>query len=642
MHFIDIAILVAFIVHALSAGFRSQKEASQNLEEYFLAGRSLPGWQAGLSMAATQFAADTPLLVTGLIATAGIFSIWRMWIYAVAFLLMGFLLAPCWRRSNVITDAELTEIRYGKKPAAFLRGVKALYAGTLLNCVGLAIVLLAATRIAEPFLFWNDWLPGWLFGFFEWIVRGIGTPLTVNIGDDASVWIKSTNNFISILVIALTSTLYSTTGGLRSVVATDVVQFGIGLVGSIVYAVVVVTNVGGLEVIYHKLTEVLASGGPGGITLDQVLAFTPSQAKDATMIMLAVMGIQWLTQMNSDGSGYLAQRTMACKSDKDAKQAALVFVIAQVLMRGLTWLPIGLGLLVLFPPDPNLPMELARAERETTFVSGIVTLLPPGAMGLMMVGMLAALASTIDTHLNWGSSYWTNDIYGRFICKSILKREPSGRSLVWVARLSNIAILSIAIFVMTRLGSIQEAWQQSLLFGAGIGAVLVARWLWWRVNVWAEISCLFVSLIMVPILLTVMPQSQEGLRMLILAGVSFAVLFSVSLLTPAEDMDRLADFYQRVKPPGFWGPVIKHLGEDRSRPLQVLLRSGTATFLCAFSIFALLVGLGSWVCTSPPPRWFPFREIWIWGNIITALILMPIWWRLAFQENKSTVEESKI
>ena len=237
MHFIDIAILVAFIVHALSAGFRSQKEASQNLEEYFLAGRSLPGWQAGLSMAATQFAADTPLLVTGLIATAGIFSIWRMWIYAVAFLLMGFLLAPCWRRSNVITDAELTEIRYGKKPAAFLRGVKALYAGTLLNCVGLAIVLLAATRIAEPFLFWNDWLPGWLFGFFEWIVRGIGTPLTVNIGDDASVWIKSTNNFISILVIALTSTLYSTTGGLRSVVATDVVQFGIGLVGSIVYAV---------------------------------------------------------------------------------------------------------------------------------------------------------------------------------------------------------------------------------------------------------------------------------------------------------------------------------------------------------------------------------------------------------------------
>lgn len=633
MEMIDVIILVAFLAHAISAGFRAKDQAGQDLEEYFLAGRSLKGWQAGLSMAATQFAADTPLLVTGLIATAGIFSLWRMWIYAVAFLLMGFVLAPCWRRSGVITDAELTEIRYGEKPAAFLRGFKALYAGTLLNCVGLAIVLLAATRIAEPFLFWDQWLPGPVFQFFEMIVKAMGAPLTVEVGNQSEIWIRSTNNFISILVIALTSTLYSTTGGLRSVVATDVVQFALGLTGSVVYAAVIIATAGGLPNMISRLSEGMTLGGPGGITFSQVVAFTPSQAKDATMTILAVMGLQWLMQMNADGSGYLAQRTMACRSDRDAKQAALVFVVAQVLLRGLTWLPIALGLLVIFPPDPSMSVDLARAERETTFVRGIVELLPPGAKGLMMVGMLAALASTIDTHLNWGSSYWTNDIFKRFFCKSILKREPSGHALVWVARSSNIIILSLAIFVMTRLTSIQDAWKQSLLFGAGIGVVLLGRWLWWRINVWGEISCLVVSLVMVPVLMLYASGLQETLQILILAGTAGAVCFIVSLTTPPEDMERLAAFYRRVRPPGFWGPVAVHAGEEPQPALDSLVRAGTATVLASFSIFCLLTGIGSWVCQSPAPRWFPFRDIWIALLLILPVVLTPIWWRLGFQED---------
>lgn len=631
MNIIDIVILTAFLAHAISAGIRSKAKASESLEEYFLAGRSLKGWQAGLSMAATQFAADTPLLVTGLIATAGIFSLWRMWIYAVAFLLMGFILAPCWRRSNVITDAELTEIRYGAKPAAFLRGIKALYAGTLLNCIGLAIVLLAATRIAEPFLFWNEWLPAWLFGSFEFIVRAIGTPLTIQVGSDTEIWIRSTNNFISLLVIALTSTLYSTTGGLRSVVATDVVQFAIGLTGSFIYAFVIVQTIGGLPALYSGLTSMIESGAPFGITIKELLAFTPSQAKDMTMVLLTVIGIQWLTQMNSDGSGYLAQRTMACRSDYDSKLAAVVFVFAQLLLRGLTWLPIALGLLIIFPPDPTLPENLIRAERETTFVRGIVELLPPGAKGLMMVGMLAALASTIDTHLNWGSSYWTNDIYKRFVAKSLFKKEASPRSLVWVARGSNIVILSIAIFVMTRLSSIQDAWKQSLLFGAGIGIVLVLRWLWWRINVWAEISCMVVSILMVPALLILFPDMEEGARILILAGTSLAVCIAVSYLGPKESMERLEQFYKRVKPPGFWGPVARNCGEDESEPVKRLTNSGLATLIASFSFFCLLAGLGSWLCHSPPPVWFPFREAWIVVLILTAVTLTPVWWKLAFK-----------
>lgn len=630
---IDIIILVAFIAHALSAGFRSKAKASESLEEYFLAGRSLKGWQAGLSMAATQFAADTPLLVTGLIATAGIFSLWRMWIYAVAFLLMGFVLAPCWRRADVITDAELTEIRYGEKPAAFLRGIKALYAGTLLNCIGLAIVLLAATRIAEPFLFWNEWLPGWFFGSVEFFVKLIGTPLTINLGSPEEVWIRSTNNFISLLVIALTSTLYSTTGGLRSVVATDVVQFMIGLSGSFIYAWFIVTTIGGLPALFEGLNQQMMTGGPGGITIDQLLAFSPSQAKDMGMVLLTVIGIQWLTQMNSDGSGYLAQRTMACKSDREAKIASIVFVFAQLLLRGLTWLPIALGLLILFPPDPNLSESLVRAERETTFVRGIVELLPPGAKGLMMVGMLAALASTIDTHLNWGSSYWTNDIYKRFLSRFFTKEEPSARSLVWVARGSNIVILSIAIFVMTRLSSIQDAWKQSLLFGAGIGIVLVLRWIWWRINVWAEIACMLVSILMVPVLLIFMPNADEGVRILSLATVSLVVCILVSYLGPPESKERLVEFYKRVKPPGFWGPIAEAAGEDPSVPRKRLLQAGSATAIAAFSFFCLLAGIGSWICHSPSPTWLPDRNIWIAVLIFTAIALIPAWWHLAFKES---------
>nr|MBA3613840.1 sodium transporter [Nitrospirales bacterium] len=175
----DWAILAAFIIYALQAGFRERAVASQSLEEYFLAGRSLPGWKAGLSMAATQFAADTPLLVTGLVATAGIFALWRLWIFALAFLLMGFLLAPSWRRVGVLTDAELTEVRYGHGAASALRGIKAIYFGTIVNCTVLAMVLLAATRLAEPFLLWDQWLPSGLFDVFVHIVKWGAVPFTV-------------------------------------------------------------------------------------------------------------------------------------------------------------------------------------------------------------------------------------------------------------------------------------------------------------------------------------------------------------------------------------------------------------------------------------------------------------------------------
>ena len=248
---LDTLIVLAFVVYAVSAGLRHRQQASKNLEEYFLAGRSLPGWKAGLSMAASQFAADTPLLVTGILATAGIFGVWQLWIFALTFLLIGFVLAGAWRRAGVVTDAELVEVRYGGSPAAILRGIKALYLGTIVNCVTLAWVLFAAGKIAEPFLVWDVWLPPGMLDPLIRLVEAVGVPLTLGGVADPEVWINTTNNLISLLLILGVTALYSATGGLRGVAATDVVQVAIMLVGTLLFAVAVVIRGRRAELGHH-------------------------------------------------------------------------------------------------------------------------------------------------------------------------------------------------------------------------------------------------------------------------------------------------------------------------------------------------------------------------------------------------------
>ncbi len=626
---IDILIIVAFVVYAVSSGIRSSEVASQNLEEYFLAGRSLSGWRAGMSMAATQFAADTPLLVTGLVATAGIFALWQLWIYALAFLLMGFILAPSWRRASVLTDAELTELRYGKGAATALRGIKAIYFGTIFNCVVLAWVLFATKAIAEPFLLWDQWLPAALYQPMLRLVTWIDVPLSVN-PHDTHVWITSTNNLISILAIVLVTLFYSTTGGLRSVVDTDVVQFSLAMLGTAIYMGYVIYDFGGMGPMVTLIRERFAAGGPGGITPNQMLAFVPSQAKDASFALMAVFGLQWLIQLNADGTGYLAQRSMACKSDRDAKLASVVFTVAQVLLRSLFWLPIALGLLLLFPPDLSLAPEILKHEREVTFVRGIVERLPWGVKGLMLTAMLAALASTIDTHLNWGASYWTNDIYKRLICQVWLGKEPNPRTLVWVARGSNVLILLIAMAAMTQLTSIERAWRIALLLGAGMGPLLVLRWLWWRISAWGELACVTVSLLAAWPLFEFV--QGEALRLLFMAVLASGAGIAVSILTP-EAPDRLRRFFRLAQPPGWWGPIAAHFGVDPGANVRRLGRGFAGMVAAAGCVFFYLTGLGSWLVDSPAPSWWPLSwGLWIGSQLVAGTALVPVWLKLGFSE----------
>ena len=631
MALIDIAIVAAFVVHAVAAGVRNRRAASRGLDDYFLAGRSLRGWQAGLSMAATQFAADTPLLVTGLIATAGIFALWQLWIYAVAFLLMGFALSGGWRRAGVLTDAELTELRYGGRPAAVLRGVKAVYFGTVLNCTVLAWVLLAAAAIAGPFLRWHEWLPAGLFDSVVAFVTTVGVPLAPGQAAGPGVWITTADNVISLVLLLAVVAAYSATGGLRGVVATDIVQIGVMLAGTAAFAWIVAAEAGGPWAIAERLREQYAGGGPGGIRPDEILAFTPDRARNATPALLGMLGLLWLIQLNADGSGYLAQRTMACRSDRDARTAAVVFTATQVVLRSLLWLPLGLGLLVLFPPDPGLAPGLLQADRETSYVRGMAELLPPGVRGLMLTGMLAALASTVDTHLNWGASYWTHDIYRRFVCRAWRGVEPDERSLVWVARLSSVAIVALALLILTQLTSINQAWQTSLLMGAGMGVVLVLRWIWWRVTAWAEIAAAGVSLVVAPALMVLLGDDRQAERLLIVAALATAGALAAILLGPREDPRRLAAFYGKARPLGFWGPIAAEAGDAPGAGPRRLARAAGATAACALSMFCVLVGAGSWLTAAPPPVWFPWPAAWSALLLAAGAALIPLWVGLGFR-----------
>ena len=612
---IDLFIVLAFVIYAITSGLRARKKASENLQEYFLAGKTLTGWRAGFSMAATQFAADTPLLVMGLIATGGIFLVWRLWIYGIAFLMMGFIFSATWRRAGVLTDAELTEVRYSGKGVLPLRVLKAVYYGTVINCVVMAMVLVAAVRIAEVFLPWHEWLPDFLFNpilnFTQWIGVSLGGAAGLDPG------IATANNLISIMVILSFTTLYSTTGGLRSVVATDVVQFSLAMIGTLVYAVIVITKVGGFGNLTSKVIELY-----GTEMGSKMLSFTPTGG-EALMPFLIIIGLQWFFQMNSDGTGYLAQRSMACTTDRDARIAGVIFAWMQIFARSLLWLAIGVGLLVIYPfAVESAAGDQFAASREITFVTGIQDLLPIGIRGLMLTALLAALASTIDTHLNWGASYWSNDIYKRLICQEWLKRDAKNSELVIVARLSNILILIIALIIMVNLGSIQKAWFLTLLFGAGMGSVLVLRWLWERINLFSELGAMAASLVVAPILLVV--TDVEWIRLGTMAVVTTLIAIGITYFTPVTDTNVLKEFYRRVQPLGFWRKTAILAGDDPNRSIREFAKGLKTTALTSFSLFFLLVGIGKLLFAVPGASSF-----WSWLYTFVGLALIPLWWKSA-------------
>ncbi len=495
--FIDWAIVVGYILFALGLGIYFSKRAGKNINEFFVSGRNLPWWLAGTSMVATTFAADTPLAVTKLVVEDGIAGNWFWWNAVLSGMLATFLFSRLWRRSEIITDVEFTELRYSGPSASFLRGFRALYIGLPINCITMGWVILAMQKIVV---------------------------LTFELPDDTNTKI------LVVMGCLLIAGIYCVLSGFWGVVITDLVQFGMAMVGSIALAIIAVNKIGGIGVLKEKLVDVY--GAEHGI-----LNFTPDfSAGEMAIITFGVyLGIQWWASNDVDGTGFVKQRMFSAQNERHSLLATLWFNIAHYTVRPWPWILVALVAMVVYPDlhDPELGYPMLMLDY-----------LPVGLLGLMLTAFLAAFMSTIDTHLNWGASYLVNDFYKRFF-----KPEATPKHYVAASRISVILIMLIAGVTSLFMTSITEAWKFLIALNAGIGLVQILRWYWWRINAWSEISAMVASLI-VSIIVFVHPATKDvfAFQMLIIVPVSTVVWIVVTFLTEPVSTETLTNFYKRVRP----------------------------------------------------------------------------------------------
>ena len=544
---IDYVIIVGFILSITLLGLYFSKRASKSTSDFFLGGRSLPWWLAGTSMVATTFAADTPLAVTELIRQSGIAGNWMWWNMLAGGMLTTFFFARYWRRANIITDVELINIRYSGKEARFLRGFRAVYMGMFINALVISWVNLALITLLQVF-----------FG----------------ISPAESLWYA--------LGAMLIVYLYSGFSGLLGVVYTDFVQFIVAMTGSIILAVLVVNSdqVGGIDGLKAALPKeslsffptITGEDGSAGTVLALGLG------SFLAMILLPWWN-SWYPGAEPGGGGYVAQRMMSAKDEKNAVYANLYFQIAHYCIRPWPWVLVGLSALVLYPDITEARMGYVLAMKD---------FLPVGFKGLLLAAFFAAYMSTTASQLNWGTSYIINDFYKPFI-----KPDANERQLVITSRIAVFVMILVALFVTSKVQSIAGVWNFLLQTGAGLGLVLILRWYWWRVSAWREIAATiapFVGYSFTQFVLA--PYVDESWGKPIIedpSGFVFTLVFTavvwltVTFLTPATDKQVLKDFYQRIKPAGNWKPFVEP-GEPKNGSMWQLLVCWLSAIAMAYSI----------------------------------------------------------
>jgi Na+/proline symporter len=498
----------------LAIGFYYKSRAGKNTSEFFLGGRNIPWWLAGTSMVATTFAADTPLAVTGLVAKGGIAGNWLWWNMVASGMMTVFLYARLWRRSGVTTDVEFSEIRYSGRPAAFLRGFRALYFGIPINCIVLGWVNLAMVKILMLIL-----------GIEKWQALGVVLGL-----------------------IAITSFI-STLSGLWGVLVTDLVQFVIKMGVVIALAFASVDAVGGIDAMKDNLIA-MGRADARNFVPDLNSAWMPM------ITFFVYIGMTWWATWypgaEPGGGGFVAQRMLSAKDERHSLWATLWFNIAHFAIRPWPWILTALAALILYP---NLE------DKESGYVLVMIDHLPASLRGLMFAGFIAAYMSTIGTNLNWGASYIVNDFYRRFY-----KPDEPEKHYVWVSQWVTILLTIVSAIVTFYLTSIAGAWKVLLATGAGTGGVLMLRWYWWRINAWSEISAMLCAAVVSIVLQLVMGMDSDrpvdfAWIMIITVTITTVVWLSVTFLTKPEPMDKLVEFYRRVRPSkAGWGPVAKVAG----------------------------------------------------------------------------------
>jgi SSS family solute:Na+ symporter len=548
---IDWIVIVAYLAMNLLISLYYRRRSSGSTEEFFVSGRNVSWWLAGTSMVATTFAADTPLFVTGVVARNGIAGNWIWWSQCLSGMMTVFFFARYWRRAGILTDVEFVELRYEGKAAAFLRGFRAIYLGGLMNCLILGWVIKAMISITTVLL-------GDAIAEGRVLQIGIGghNLFAYTLGTPAH-----TGLLICVLLLVPFTGIYTFIGGLWGVLVTDLFQFILKMSMIIVLAWVAVAKVGGMAQLKIQLSHINNAAGQHGVPTGSVTSFFPSfnlgWTTDAiwtlpVITLVLYLGVQWWASWypgaEPGGGGYVAQRMFSAKDEKNSLGATLWFNIANYAMRSWPWVVTGLVAVAVYSPIGGLhPSAEFAAEPEKGYVMVLRDFLPPALRGLMVAAFLAAFMSTVGTQLNWGTSYFINDFYRRFIV-----RKGNEKHYVFVSKLFIVLLVILSGYTAAHITSIQSAWQLLLGMGAGTGGVLMLRWYWWRVNAWSEISAMIAAFVVSISLQNVAFSGNSSVvfakSALITTAATTVVWLATTLLTEPESDERLLKFYRRVQP----------------------------------------------------------------------------------------------
>jgi Na+/proline symporter len=582
---LDWAIVALSIIIPFIPALLLFRRGGSSTAEFFTSGRSAPWWLIGISMVATTFSTDTPNLVTNLVREHGVANNWAWWSFLLTGMMTVFFYARLWRRSRVLTDLEFYAIRYSGRPAAFVRGFRAIYLGLFFNGVIMAAVNLAAAKIANVILGWPMWQ--------------------------------------TLLFCAVMSMIFAATSGLWGVLVTEFIQFGIAMAGSFAaaYFALQQPEVGGL----HGL---IARSDP------KMLSLLPDFADRGLMLTVLIIPLTiqwwsvWYPGAEPGGGSYIAQRMLAAKSENDALSGTLLFNFAHYALRPWPWIIVALSSLLVFPQLSDIartfPYVDPRLIGHDIAYSAMLKFLPPGFMGLMVAGLLAAYRSTISTHLNWGTSYVVHDFYRRFI-----KPGASEAHYVRAGRVVTVLLMTLAALLTFVLDSARQAFQLMMSVGAGTGLIYLLRWFWWRVNAWSEIAAM-VSSFLVALGFEVARRAGADVpphvSLVATVAVTTVVWVSVAYLTPPTDHATLVEFYRLVRPAGpGWSRVQADAGVGPS-PDSVAHALVGWILGCLF-VYAALFGAGSFLYgnTQQGVIW----SVVFVGSSIGLVRLLPQIWRAA-------------
>ena len=550
---VDWLILAVFLAFSLAVGLRVAKSAASDFSSFFLAGRRQPWWLLGVSMVATTFSTDTPNLVSDIVRRDGVLGNWTWWAFLLSGMLTVFLYAKLWRRSGVATDVEFYELRYSGKTAAFLRVFRGVYLGLVFNVLIMAAVTLAAIKIGSVMFGWSP---------------------------------------VQTVVVAATVTLaYSALGGLQGVLLTDLVQFGMAMVGSVAATVYLVRlpEVGGLAgMLAHEAVRQRTAFWPSLETMSWV---------DLAPVFLVPLLVQWWAAYypgsEPGGGGYLVQRMLSAKNESHALGATLLFNLLHYGLRPWPWIIVALASLIVFPDLDSLqqrfPHVSADVVRNDLAYPAMLTFLPPGLLGLVVTSLAAAYMSTMSTSVNWGSSILVGDIYRRF-----LRPSASETQLVWAGRWFTVLLMVLACAVSLTIESALGVFQILLQIGAGTGLLYLLRWFWWRINAATELAAMVASFSIALLMPLVGPELDTWLQLVIGVGLTTACWLPFAYVgAPTEDAT-LISFYRKIRPAGpGWKHIARMAGSDVSTDqtggLTVPL---LASMLGSIGIYALMFATG--------------------------------------------------